>query len=132
MRFINHWYGKSRSNKNLSGNHSPFKNFDFGFRWLYFLHLRLSVIGDTALMNALYAELSKDVFLLSDTSSDDPDIDSDIPVVTTTTTPTPKKVDVQKEKVATAMEEKNKAASSLIKLKKEHLALEVSQILDKQ
>ena len=82
-------------------------------------------------MNASYAELSKDVYLLSDTSSDDPDIPSNIPVVTTSTTATPRKVDLQKEKVATLLVEKNTAAFSLIKLQKEHLTMEVSQMLDK-
>ena len=128
MRYINHWYGKARSNKNVSGNHTPFKNFDCGYGWLYYLHLQLSAIGDTDLMNASYAKLGKDVFSLSDTSSNDPDIDSDIPVAKTT--PTPTKVDVQKEKVATALVAKNNAATSLIELQKQHLALEVSQMLD--
>ena len=39
MRYINYWYGKARANKNLSGNHLPFKDFDFGHGWLYFLQL---------------------------------------------------------------------------------------------
>ena len=119
MQLINHWYGKSRSNKNLSGNRTLFKNFDSGWGWLYFFHLRLTEIDDTDMMNA--------------TSSDDPDIPSDIPVVTTTTTttPTPTKVDVQKEKAATSLVEKNTAASSLIKLQKEYLTMKVSQMLAK-
>ena len=52
-------------------------------------------------------------------------------MVTTTTTPTPTKVDVQKGRVASSLVEKNTAASSLIKLQKEHLAMEVYQMLDK-
>ena len=80
----------------------------------------------------MYAELSNDVFSLSDTSTDDSDIPSDIPVVTTTSTPTPTKVDVQKEQVTTCLVEKNTATSSLIKLQKEHLAMEVSHIHDKK
>ena len=130
MRYINHWYGKARSNKNVSGQHDPFSNYDFGHGWLYYLHLRLSAIGDTDLMNALYAQLGEDVFSLSETSTKYPDIDLDIPLATTT--PTPTKVDVQKEQVATALVTKNNAASSLIELQKQHVVLELSQMLDKQ
>ena len=82
-------------------------------------------------MNASYAELSKDVYSLSDTLSKDPDISFDITVVTTTTTPTPTKVDLQKKKITALLVEMNTAASSLIELQKEHLAQEVSQMLDK-
>ena len=82
----------------MNGNHSPFKDGSFEYGWLYCLHLRLTKIFNTDLMNASYIELSKDIYLLSITSSKDPDIPSDIPVVTTTITPTPTNVDQQKEK----------------------------------
>ena len=65
MRYINYWYGKARANKNLNGNHLPFKDFDFGHGWLYFLQLRLNKMGNTNLLNASYAEFAKDVFALS-------------------------------------------------------------------
>ena len=129
-RYINHWYGKARGNKNVSGQHDPFSNYDFGHGWLYYLHLRLSAIGDTDLMNASYAELSEDVFSLSETSTEDPIIELDTQEATTTKTPT--KVEVQKEQVAIALVAKNNAAASLIELQKEQVALELSQMLDKQ
>ena len=31
MRYINYWYGKARANKNVSGNHLPFQEIDFGY-----------------------------------------------------------------------------------------------------
>lgn len=37
MKYINHWYRKSQVNKNVSGKHSPFQDFDFGYGWIYFL-----------------------------------------------------------------------------------------------
>ena len=133
MRFIKHWYGKARSNKNISGNHDPFKNFDLGFGWLYFFHLRLIEIGDTDLMNASYAELPIGVLSLSATSPDDSDIS---PMITVPDTPTTTKrrttVDTQKQQVATSLVAKNNAASDLIKLQKQHLKLELLQMVEKQ
>ena len=127
MQFIKHWYGKARSNKNIRGNHDPFKNFDFGFGWLCFFHLRLNKIGDTDLMNASYAELRKGVLSLSDTSTDDLDISSINPVPPTpTTTPRRRTVDTQKQQVTTLSVSKNNAASELIELQKQHLKLELS------
>ena len=99
---------------------------------LFPLRLRLTEIGDTDLMNASYAELSKGVLSLSDTS-DDSDISPINPVLPTpTTTPKRTTVDVQKAQVATSFVLKNNAASSLIELQKQHLKLEVFQLVEKQ
>ena len=129
MRYINYWYGKARANKNLSGNHLPFKDFDFGHGRLYFLQLRLNEMGDTDLLNASYAELAKDVFAVS---SGELSPISNISIVTSTSTSKTTKLEEQKEKVAASFVAKNKHASSLILLQKQQLALEVSQMLDKR
>ena len=120
---------KSKSKKNLSGNHLPFKDFDFGHGWLYFLQLRLNKMGDTDLLNASYAELAKDVFALSSGESSPV---SNISMVTSTSTSKTTKLEEQKEKVAASFVAKNKHASSLILLQKQQLAMEVTQMLDKR
>ena len=73
----------------MSSNHSPFKDFDFELKWVYFLHVQFNEINDTDLMNVSYVELGKDVFTLSDISSND----SDILAVLTATSPVLSKVD---------------------------------------
>ena len=58
-------YKIARSNKNTSGQHLPFASFVNGKLWLLYLNELLVQLGDTALMDCCYAELSDDALLES-------------------------------------------------------------------
>ena len=70
---INWHYEKARRNKNVSGQHLPFKNVvPQNKGWLLFYHEKLEETGNRNLMDAAYAQLPSDVFLASSTKEHKP------------------------------------------------------------
>ena len=70
---INWHYEKARRNKNVSGQHLPFKKFvPQNKGWLLFYHEKLEETGNRNLMDAAYAQLPSDVFLASSTKEHKP------------------------------------------------------------
>ena len=69
IEYIMAHYKVAMNNRVVSGQHKPFSDFVLGKHWLHYLNIRLRVIGDAALNDCCYFELSDDVKIIGTNQS---------------------------------------------------------------